>query len=85
MDFDFQKAIIIACAVGLVIGLIVVFILKKQLKSVAPKTEASDYTRPGSLRITARSERFLYKTTDRREKPRDNSNHGGGRPGGPHR
>ena len=84
MEFDLQRAIIIACVAGLVIGLIVVLILKKQLKSVAPKTEASDYTRPGSLRITARSERFLYKNTTRREKPQNN-NHGGGRPGGPHR
>ena len=51
--------------IGLVVGLIVLFSLLSQLKSVVQKHEASDYIAPGSLHLTERQDRFVDKHTER--------------------
>lgn len=55
----------VSLAVGLVIGLICVSIMKGKLKSVRPQSGAGSYLKDGSLKVTASRERFLYSHTTR--------------------
>ncbi len=66
---------VIFLVIGLIIGLIRVSVLKGQLKSVAIKTEASDYIVPGSFNLRNSRDFFLYKTVSR---VRRQSSSGGG-------
>ena len=66
--------------IGLVVGLVVLFSLLSQLKSVAQKHEASDYIKPDSLKLTERHDRFIDKHTERqmiRQAPAPGSMPGG--------
>ena len=84
--------IVFAIGLGLVIALIVVFVLKGQLKSVKKKAGANDYMKSGSLKLTKSHERFLYSHVSKRVKPQSSSSGGshrsssgrshGGRSGG---
>lgn len=51
--------------IGLVVGMVVLFSLLSQLKSVSQKHEASDYITPGSLHLKERQDRFVDKHTER--------------------
>lgn len=53
------KFLLIGLGIGLAVGLIVIFIFKGQLKSVAKKTEANDYLRQGSFMLTGQNDRFI--------------------------
>lgn len=74
---------LLGCAIGAaVIALIVVLILKGQLKSVRSQSAAADYVVGGSLQLTQANEFFLYHTVSRVEKPKNNGGthmSGGGR------
>lgn len=72
-EFNFLKNALIALAIGIVMGLIVLFSLLGQLKSVAKKNSAADYQKAGSFKLRDSREIFLYKKTDRRTKPQNNS------------
>jgi len=63
-----------------VAAVVVVLILRGQLKTVRAQRGAADYTRPGSMQITSRYENFLYRTVDRSAKAQDSG--GGGSGGG---
>ena len=65
--------------IGVVIAFIVVSVMKGQLKSVGMRNEASDYVRSGSLRLTERSDLFLYRRVTKTVRQSSNS---GSRPGG---
>lgn len=80
--FPFLKVLFISLAVGAVVALIVTGIMKGQLKSVRMKAGASDYVRPGSMKVTLANEFFLYRTVTRRAKPKSSSSSGGGGGGG---
>lgn len=80
--FDWKMAIIISVASGLIIAFFVTMKFKDELKSVAMKANANDYTVPGSLNITASNEAFLYSNITRTAKPKNNSKGGGGSHGG---
>ena len=67
--------IIIFVVIGFIIGLIRASALKSQLKSVAVKTEASDYIVPGSFNLRNSRDFFLYKTVTRVK--RESSSSGG--------
>ena len=70
--FQAQKYLL-GCAIGaIVIALIVVLILKAQLKSVRPQSAAADYVVSGSLNLTQCNDFFLYHTVNRVEKPKNN-------------
>lgn len=73
-------------AVGLGVALIVVFILKGQMKTVRRKPDANSYVRDGSFQLTRAQDIYLYTTTTRRKIESDNNhgNHGshGGSGGG---
>lgn len=80
MDF------LIPLGIGLIVGLIVLFSLLSQLKTVVQKHEASDYITPNSLKLTHRDDRFVTKHTDRqmiRQAPAPGGMSAGA-PGAPH-
>ena len=77
----------LALIIGFVISMIIMSILKKQLKSVELQRSASNYVRPGSMSVTASRDTYLYSTTSRTAKPKNSgsSSHtssGGGTHGG---
>ena len=78
LGFNPGAALLIAAIVGLVAAVVVVLILRGQLKTVRAQRGAADYTRPGSMQITSRYENFLYRTVDRTAKPKDNGGSGSG-------
>jgi uncharacterized protein len=71
--FPWGQNIVIALIIGAVVGLIVVSSMQAQLKSVRPRREAHEYTRPGSMNVTRSRDLFLYRTVSRRPKPKDSS------------
>lgn len=77
LGFDPGAALLIALAVGAVVALVVILILRGQLKSVRAQRGAADYTRPGSMVVTERYEHFLYRHVDRTAKPKDNNGSSG--------
>ena len=75
--FDPFGALTTAVVIGFVIALIVVLILKGQLKSVHRKYQADVYVRPGSMQLTVDNDLFLYSTIDRRRKEKSSSGSSG--------
>ena len=71
--FDVGKNILIALAVGIVVGLIVVLVLKGQLKSVRHQDRANIYVKPGTMHLTQSGDYFMYRTVTRTERPQNNS------------
>ena len=74
------EVLFISCFIGLIVALIVCLVLKAQLKSAKMQTNAGQYIRTGSFRVTNAREYFLYKNVTRTKIDRDS---GGG--GGSHR
>jgi uncharacterized protein len=74
---DFYSLIIISIAIGFIIALITVSVMKAQLKSVRKNESASLYTVPGSMRITDSRDIYLYRTVKRIAKPKEGSGRGG--------
>ena len=79
-EMPLSVLIIASVAIGLIAALITVLVMRSKMKSVRSRNEASDYVREGSF-SAAGDEIFLYRTIDRREKPRDNDSHGGSHTG----
>ena len=67
MPKDFN--LLIDIPIGIVIGLLIAYaIVKRQkdaLRSVRRRVSAREYMRPGSLKLTAQDEQYLYNTVDR--------------------
>lgn len=76
----------LALLIGFVIAMIVVYFLKKQLKSVEMQRGAVNYVRPGSMNVTAARDSYLYSTVSRTARPKESSSthtsSGGGTHGG---
>ena len=68
-----MDAIWICIGVGVVIGLIVVLIMKSNLRSVRSQSGAGEYMKRDSFRLTASHEIFLYRTITRVERPQNNT------------
>lgn len=68
----------ISFVIGLGGALLVVGVNKSELKSVGKQDEAQNYVRPGSMKVTNRSDFFLYRKVTRTEKPKPKSSGGGG-------
>lgn len=77
-SFPIGESLLIALVVGVVVGLIVVSSMKAKLKTVRPRREAHEYTRPGSMQLTASRDLYLYRTVHRRPKPKNTSSGGSG-------
>lgn len=71
--FNPVMSLIVALVIGLVLALIVTGVMKGKLKSVRFQRSATNYVRPGSMNVTESHEMFLYKTVERREKPKSSS------------
>lgn len=68
--FDFLKYGRNALIAGVVIALITVEMMRRSLRSVRPQPSAGDYVKNGSMHITKREDRFLYRRVNRRERPK---------------
>ena len=66
--FPIWKNLAIAFGISLVIGLIAVFSMSAELRSVKKQVAASAYVKKNSLKVTTSSERFLYHKVDKTEK-----------------
>ena len=73
-DKNLVKSILISLGIGIVIGIIVVFVIKGKYKPVKLQRDASNYLVNGSLQVTGSYENFVRKTVDKREKPKNNNN-----------
>lgn len=71
--FDAGQNFLICLVIGLVIGLITVFALKGQLKSVRKQNQANSYIKSGSMNLTACHDIFLYRNVSRSRKANNNS------------
>lgn len=76
--FDPVWTLIVALAVALLLALIITGIMKGQLKSVRSQRAAANYVRKGSLNVTESYEIFLYRTVEKREKPKSSSSESSG-------
>ena len=76
--FPWIGGLIMCMALGAIVGLIYVLVLRGQLKSVAPNESAADYMVKGSMHVTGSREFFLYRTVSKTERPKENSSGGGG-------
>ena len=66
-------SLLLAIGIGVIIAAVVMMILKGQLKSVKMEHGAANYTRMGSMNVTASRDTFLYHTVSRTAKPKNNS------------
>lgn len=71
--FSFGKTLLIAVVIGLLAGLITVFCLKAQLKSVRRQHQADAYVKPGSMQLRVRRDMFLYRNITRTRKQKSSS------------
>ncbi len=74
--YSFFGSLIISLGIGFIVAFIVTGVWKSSLKSVARKTRATSYIKQGSLDITDSHELFLYRTVDRRVRPKNQSSGG---------
>lgn len=68
--------------IGFIPGIITVSVMKGKLKTVKPQAAATAYTRAGSLKVTQRTDLFLYNVVNRTARPQDTGGGGGGHSGG---
>lgn len=66
--------ILIALVIGFIVAFLTVSGMKAKLKSVEKRETAQEYVKQNSLRLSTKSDRFLYVKKDRREKPQNNNN-----------
>ena len=66
--FKVGKNLAISLIIGIIAGLIVVLVLKGQLKSVRKQDQAHRYVKPGSMTVDIQYDIFLYRTVTRTQK-----------------
>ena len=76
--FPLVSRLLICVGIGLVIGLITVFVLKTQLKSVRREHQANAYIRTDSMHLTVQRDLFLYRQISRTRKQSSSSGSSGG-------
>ncbi|MBE7065439.1 MAG: TPM domain-containing protein [Ruminococcaceae bacterium] len=76
--FSFFSNLFVAVAIGFVIALISVSVMKAQLKSVRSNYSAKGYEKQGSMDVKNSSDVFLYKTVSKTARPKSSSSGGGG-------
>lgn len=72
-SYPLKQYLIISLIVALIIAFVGTAILKGQLKSVAPKNEASDYIKSGSMHVKVEKDMYLYKKVEKEKKPETNN------------
>lgn len=63
--------IVIAIVVGLIVALIITSIMRSSLKSVKKQYTAGYYVKEEGLKLTKSTDIFMYKRTERTEKPKE--------------
>ena len=71
--FDVKTTLLVSAGIGFLLAVVIVTIMKSQLKSVRKKAGASDYVKAGSMNVTHRQDLFLYRDVQKREKPKSSS------------
>ncbi len=74
-EFGFGEALLPAGIIGIVFALIVVLILRGQLKSVRRQSGAGSYVRPGSMNLRQSHDLYLYTDTKRVRVERSSGTH----------
>ena len=74
--FNAGMAVVIAIAVGFIIGKIYADGLKGQLKSVSAQKSAESYVKRGSMNVTTSRDFYLYRSVTKTAKPSDSSEGG---------
>ena len=69
---------VIPLGIGIIGSLAIMLFWASKLKSVRSQNLATNYVRDGSLQISTRTDRFLYRNIVRRPRPKQNNNTGGG-------
>ena len=75
--FNLGKKLLIVLVIGAIVGVIIAFVLKGQLKSVRKQNQANVYVKAGSMQITQRSDLFLYRNVTRTKKESSSSSGSG--------
>ena len=78
LSFPWLLNIVIAVAIGLIMGFIVVTSMKGKLNTVRFAQNAHNYVRDGSFNLEKSRDLYLYSTITRVAKPKNNSGSGGG-------
>jgi len=60
----------VCVVIGIVAAAISCGVMKGKLRTVRPQHRADSYVRPGSFELTVQSDVYLYSTTRRRAKPK---------------
>lgn len=79
--------LLIALAIGLVVGLVAINVMKHGMKNVRMQTEAANYIRHGSFVLNESRDTFLYSTVSKTPIPKnddDDDHHTGGFGSGGH-
>lgn len=76
--FEFGTNLVIALGIGIVTGLVVVFVMKGQLKSVRKQDRANNYVKSGSMNVRVSNDLFLYKKVTRTKKASSSSSRSSG-------
>jgi uncharacterized membrane-anchored protein YhcB (DUF1043 family) len=63
---------LIALVIGVLIALLIVSLMKGQLKSVHMEKEAAEYIRKNSFHLTKSQDHFLYKRLDKTPRQKEN-------------
>lgn len=76
--FHAGRSLLVALSCGFLAALVITSVMRGQLKTVRPRTEARDYVKKGSLQVARSRDLFLYRHIDRRKKPESSSAGGSG-------
>jgi hypothetical protein len=68
-----------ALGVALILAAAIMLFKRSKLKSVRSERTACNYTRPGSFKLTAKRDNFLFANTIRTPRPQNNTGGGGRR------
>ena len=76
--FSILLRILGALLLGFLISLIVTGVWKSKLRSVRSEHGARRYMKTDTFRLYGKTDTFLYRTTDKTAKPRENRDAGNG-------
>ena len=70
-EFFASYSIPVSLGIGIILSFIMTGIMRSKLKSVYSQTEASDYIKEHSLKITKQYDRFLYRHVSKTARPKE--------------